>query len=57
LAWLLDQGQDIVSIPGTRKIACIDENAKSASVLLDEDNLRRIDEIMPIGSAVGNNLG
>lgn len=56
LAWLLNQNQDIVPIPGTRKILRIDENAKSASVSLDELTLKRIDEIMPIGSAVGNNL-
>jgi aryl-alcohol dehydrogenase-like predicted oxidoreductase len=56
LAWLLHQGDDMVPIPGTRKIARIDENAKSASVVLDKYTLRRIDEIMLIGAAVGNNL-
>jgi aryl-alcohol dehydrogenase-like predicted oxidoreductase len=56
LAWLLHQGQNIVPIPGTRKILRIDENAKSASTSLEQATLRRIDEIMPIGWVVGNNL-
>ncbi|MET0520083.1 MAG: aldo/keto reductase [Burkholderiaceae bacterium] len=35
LAWLLDQGPDIVPIPGTRSIARLDENAAAAGIALD----------------------
>jgi len=34
LAWLLDQGPDIVPIPGTRSAARLDENAQAARVVL-----------------------
>lgn len=36
LAWLLDQGDDIVPIPGTRSIGRLDENALAARIHLDD---------------------
>ncbi len=36
LAWLLDQGPDIVPIPGTRRIERLDENAVAASIKLSD---------------------
>lgn len=36
LAWLLHQGHDVIPIPGTRKAQRIDENARAASIQLDE---------------------
>jgi len=56
LAWLLHQGRDIIPIPGTRKIAHLDENISSASVVLDDDILKKIDGLVPLGSAVGRTL-
>lgn len=41
LAWLLDQGDDIVPIPGTRSIARLDENAAAAHARLD-DGMRAV---------------
>ncbi|HSI50136.1 MAG TPA: aldo/keto reductase [Ideonella sp.] len=35
LAWLLDQGDDIVPIPGTRSSTRLDENAAAARITLD----------------------
>jgi aryl-alcohol dehydrogenase-like predicted oxidoreductase len=34
LAWLLAQGEDVVPIPGTRKVHRLEENAAAASVAL-----------------------
>ncbi len=50
LAWLLAQGDDIVPIPGTRKVARIEENAGAAAVELTAADLDRIREILPHGS-------
>jgi aryl-alcohol dehydrogenase-like predicted oxidoreductase len=42
LAWLLHQGEDIVPIPGTRRIPRLDENAGAAAVRLSASDLDRI---------------
>jgi aryl-alcohol dehydrogenase-like predicted oxidoreductase len=34
LAWLLQQGSDIVPIPGTKHVKYLEENAKSANITL-----------------------
>ena len=53
LAWLLAQGEDIVPIPGTKRRKYLEENAGAADVTLTEDDLARIEEAMPRGSAAG----
>jgi aryl-alcohol dehydrogenase-like predicted oxidoreductase len=53
LAWLLDQGDDIVPIPGTKRREYLEDNAGAADVTLTEDDLARIEEAMPRGSAAG----
>jgi aryl-alcohol dehydrogenase-like predicted oxidoreductase len=53
LAWLLAQGDDIVPIPGTKRREYLEENAGAAGVRLTEDDLARIEEVMPRGSAAG----
>ena len=51
LAWLLAQGEDIVPIPGTRKVHRLEENVTAAEVSLTRDDLDRIQEILPNGAA------
>jgi aryl-alcohol dehydrogenase-like predicted oxidoreductase len=53
LAWLLAQGEDIVPIPGTKRRKYLEENTGAADVELTEEDLRRIEEAMPRGSAAG----
>jgi aryl-alcohol dehydrogenase-like predicted oxidoreductase len=53
LAWLLAQGDDIVPIPGTKRRKYLEENAGAAGVTLTRDDLARIEEAMPRGSAAG----
>jgi aryl-alcohol dehydrogenase-like predicted oxidoreductase len=53
LAWLLARGEDVVPIPGTKRIAYLEENLGALAVRLSADDLRRIDEAMPPGSARG----
>jgi aryl-alcohol dehydrogenase-like predicted oxidoreductase len=37
LAWLLHQGEDIVPIPGTRRVSRVDENAAATELQLDDE--------------------
>jgi len=53
LAWLLAQGKDVVPIPGTKRIAYLEENVGAVGIRLSAEDLRRIDEIMPPGAARG----
>ncbi len=54
LAWVLHRGDDIVPIPGTKHVKYLEENAGALNVTLTEDEMRRIDEIAPLGVAVGD---
>ena len=42
LAWLLAQGNDIVPIPGTKKIKYFDENLAAADLSLGSDDLEKL---------------
>ena len=50
LAWLLAQGDDIVPIPGTRRIERLQENLGAADVTLSADDLTSIKAILPDGA-------
>lgn len=54
LAWLLAQGPDIVPIPGTKRIAYLEENVGSLAVTLSQAELVRLDTALPPGAAVGD---
>jgi aryl-alcohol dehydrogenase-like predicted oxidoreductase len=53
LAWVLAQGDDVVPIPGTKRVKYLEENAAAAQVELSEDDLRRIGDAFPVGAASG----
>jgi aryl-alcohol dehydrogenase-like predicted oxidoreductase len=53
LAWVLAQGDDVVPIPGTKRRSYLEENAAADEVQLGADDLRRIDEVFPLGAAAG----
>ncbi|MBC7448769.1 MAG: aldo/keto reductase [Hymenobacteraceae bacterium] len=53
LAWVLAQGDDIVPIPGTKRVTYLEENAGALAVTLTPDELRQIDAIAPQGAAAG----
>ena len=53
LAWLLAQGDDIVPIPGTKRRAYLEENVGAADLELTDEDLCRIDEVVPAGVAAG----
>jgi len=53
LAWLLAQGNDIVPIPGTRRVERLDENAGAVEIALSAQELAAIDAVMPQDAAAG----
>jgi aryl-alcohol dehydrogenase-like predicted oxidoreductase len=54
LAWVLAQGEDIVPIPGTKRVAYLEENVGALDVVLTDDDLRRIEEAFPKGATAGD---
>jgi aryl-alcohol dehydrogenase-like predicted oxidoreductase len=53
LAWVLAQGDDIVPIPGTKRVAYLEENVGALDVRLTRNDLARIAAVMPPGAAAG----
>ncbi len=53
LAWVLAQGDNIIPIPGTKRQIYLEENIAALELVLSEDDLKRIDEVVPQGSAAG----
>jgi aryl-alcohol dehydrogenase-like predicted oxidoreductase len=47
LAWLLAQGDDIVPIPGTKRVARLEENAAAVAIVLTADQVARLSAIQP----------
>ena len=53
LAWLLHQGDDIVPIPGTKRVDYLEDNVGALGVTLTQADLERIDKVFPKGVAAG----
>jgi len=53
LAWVLAQGEDIVPIPGTKRIRYLEDNMGALNVTLNADELAQIDKLFPPGVAEG----
>jgi aryl-alcohol dehydrogenase-like predicted oxidoreductase len=53
LAWVLAQGDNIVPIPGTKRISYLEENAAAVDVELTTDDLDRIEAAFPRGATAG----
>jgi len=47
LAWLLSRGDDIVPIPGTKRVVRLEENLAAADVRLTSDQIARLDAMAP----------
>jgi aryl-alcohol dehydrogenase-like predicted oxidoreductase len=47
LAWLLAKGDDIAVIPGTKRVARVDENVAADRVELSPDQMDKLDDLTP----------
>src|SRR3954468_21464777 len=54
LAWVHAQGDDVVPIPGTKRRTYLEENVAAADMSLTDEDLERLDEILPPGAAAGD---
>lgn len=54
LAWILEQGDNVVPIPGTTKIKNLDENIGSLKVKLTKEELKEISDAAPIEEIAGS---
>ncbi|AZA58058.1 aldo/keto reductase [Chryseobacterium shandongense] len=46
LAWVLNKGDDIIPIPGTKRIKYLEENIAATNIELSESDLKTIDSIL-----------
>jgi aryl-alcohol dehydrogenase-like predicted oxidoreductase len=53
LAWVLHQGEDLVPIPGTRRIDRLEENVAATQIALSADDLAAIEAALPASEVVG----
>ena len=53
LAWVLAQGEDIVPIPGTKRISYLEENLAAADIELTADDRYRLEEIFGPDAVAG----
>ncbi|WP_267103533.1 aldo/keto reductase, partial [Xanthomonas sacchari] len=51
LAWVLAQGEDLVPIPGTKRLAYLEENLGALQVKLSTEELAQIEAIFPADAA------
>ena len=54
LAWVLTRGEDIVPIPGTKRVGYLEENAAAAELALTADELAQLERTFPVGVAAGD---
>ena len=53
LAWVLAQGDDIVPIPGTRKVSRLEENLAALDIALSDTEIAALNSAAPIGVTSG----
>ncbi|MEV4482303.1 aldo/keto reductase [Micromonospora coxensis] len=53
LAWLLAQGEDVLPIPGTKRVRYLEENAAAADIRLTAAQQERLRQAVPAGAVAG----
>jgi len=57
LAWVLAQGEDVVPIPGTKRVKYLDENVGAADVELSDVDLKALQDAVPRDAVAGDRYG
>jgi aryl-alcohol dehydrogenase-like predicted oxidoreductase len=57
LAWVLAQGDDVVPIPGTKRVKYLEENVGAADVTLSDEDLEALETAVPRDAVVGDRYG
>ena len=53
LAWVLAQGDDVVPIPGTKRVRYLEENVAAASITLSDEDMAALAEAVPVAAVQG----
>jgi aryl-alcohol dehydrogenase-like predicted oxidoreductase len=53
LAWVHAQGDDVFTIPGTKRVKYLEENVGALGVQLTAEEIKRLEEICPVDKVVG----
>jgi aryl-alcohol dehydrogenase-like predicted oxidoreductase len=56
LAWLLAQGNDIAPIPGTKRVARVEENTAADHLQLSNEQLQRLNDLTPAAGERHNEM-
>ncbi|MBG0815651.1 aldo/keto reductase [Planomonospora sp. ID82291] len=54
LAWLLTRGEDVVPIPGTKRLRYLEENAAAADIELTADQVAALEAAVPADAVLGD---
>jgi aryl-alcohol dehydrogenase-like predicted oxidoreductase len=57
LAWVLAQGQDVVPIPGTKRVKYLEENVAALDLSLSDDELKTLETAVPRDAVAGDRYG
>jgi aryl-alcohol dehydrogenase-like predicted oxidoreductase len=57
LAWVLAQGEDVVPIPGTKRVKYLEENVGALNVTLTPEDLAALDSAVPRDAVAGARYG
>jgi aryl-alcohol dehydrogenase-like predicted oxidoreductase len=53
LAWVMARGEDVVPIPGTKRITYLEQNTDAFKVTLTPGDIAQLNDAMPVGAAIG----
>ena len=53
LAWVLAKGEDVVPIPGTKRLRYLEDNVAAVGIELSAKELHDLDEAAPVGATAG----
>jgi aryl-alcohol dehydrogenase-like predicted oxidoreductase len=54
LAWVLHRGDDIVPIPGTKRVARVEENVGAAGIVLSAEDMAQLETAIPTDAVKGD---
>ncbi len=54
IAWIIAQGH--LPIPGTKRVKYLEENIDATNVVLAQDDLDRLEAIIPLGTVTGGKI-
>ncbi len=57
LAWVLSKGDQIVPIPGTKRVKYLQENMHTLEVALSPEDVSRLEAVFPVGAISGERYG